>query len=40
MLEELSSTFYSLIPSDFGRKKMKDFIINTEDILKEKLEML
>ena len=37
---DLSSSFYSLIPHDFGFKHMSNFIINTKERLKEKIEML
>jgi poly [ADP-ribose] polymerase len=39
-LADLSGEFYSLIPHDFGFKKMKDFVIRDQKILKLKLEML
>lgn len=39
-LEGLSSRFYSLIPHDFGFQKMANFIINTQEKLKQKVEML
>ena len=39
-LEGLSSRFFSLIPHDFGFQKMANFIINTQEKLKQKIEML
>ena len=39
-LETLSSRFYSLIPHDFGFQKMANFIINNNEKLKQKVEML
>jgi poly [ADP-ribose] polymerase len=39
-LSDFSSNFYSLIPHDFGFKHMSNFIINTKEKLKEKIEML
>ena len=39
-LADLSGEFYTLIPHDFGFKKMSQFVINTQDKLKAKLEML
>ena len=39
-LEQLSSNFYSLIPHDFGFQKMSNFIINSPEKLKQKVEML
>ena len=39
-LQDLSSKFYSLIPHDFGFQKMANFIINTQEKLKQKVEML
>ena len=36
----LSSKFYSLIPHDFGFQHMSQFIINTTEKLKEKIQML
>lgn len=38
--EDLSSQFFSLIPHDFGRKKMKEFIMDNEEKVKRKLDML
>ncbi|CAH9054994.1 unnamed protein product [Cuscuta europaea] len=40
MLENLSSEFYTVIPHDFGYKKMRDFTIDTPQKLKRKLEMV
>ncbi|CAM6098986.1 unnamed protein product [Calypogeia fissa] len=39
-LEELSSEFYTVIPHDFGFKKMRDFVIKTPQAVKKKLEMV
>ncbi|KAL9435647.1 hypothetical protein AB3S75_021841 [Citrus x aurantiifolia] len=39
-LEELSGEFYTVIPHDFGFKKMRDFVIDTPQKLKLKLEMV
>ena len=39
-LGRLSSEFYRCIPHDFGFKHMSNFIINTKDKLKEKLELV
>ncbi len=39
-LSELSSEFYTLIPHDFGFQQMSQFVINTKDKLKEKMETL
>ncbi|OMJ74000.1 hypothetical protein SteCoe_23903 [Stentor coeruleus] len=39
-LESLSSRFYSLIPHDFGFQKMSNFIINSNEKVKQKVEML
>ena len=39
-LYELSGEFYTLIPHDFGFKQMSQFVINTKDKLKEKMETL
>lgn len=39
-LESLSSRFYSLIPHDFGFQKMSNFIINNNEKVKQKVEML
>ncbi|XP_017969668.1 PREDICTED: poly [ADP-ribose] polymerase 2 [Theobroma cacao] len=39
-LEQLSSEFYTVIPHDFGFKKMRDFVIDTPQKLKKKLEMV
>lgn len=36
----LSSRFYSLIPHDFGFQHMSNFVINTSEKLKSKVEML
>lgn len=36
----LSGDFYSLIPHDFGFKKMINFIVDNEDKIKEKIKML
>ncbi|XP_038681240.1 poly [ADP-ribose] polymerase 2-A isoform X2 [Tripterygium wilfordii] len=39
-LEQLSGEFYTVIPHDFGFKKMRDFVIDTPQKLKAKLEMV
>lgn len=39
-LEQLSGEFYTVIPHDFGFKKMRDFVIDTPQKLKFKLEMV
>ncbi|BAF04897.2 Os01g0351100 [Oryza sativa Japonica Group] len=39
-LEQLTGEFYSVIPHDFGFKKMSEFIIDTPQKLKAKLEMV
>ena len=39
-LTDLSSKFYTVIPHDFGFKHMSQFVINTKEKLKEKLEMV
>ena len=39
-IESLSSDFFSLIPHDFGFQKMKNFILNNEEKVKAKLDML
>ncbi|KAF9669320.1 hypothetical protein SADUNF_Sadunf14G0095300 [Salix dunnii] len=39
-LEELSGEFYTVIPHDFGFKKMREFVIDTPQKLKFKLEMV
>ncbi|CBI36874.3 unnamed protein product, partial [Vitis vinifera] len=39
-LEQLSGEFYTVIPHDFGFKKMRDFVIDTPQKLKHKLEMV
>ncbi|CAI8603764.1 unnamed protein product [Vicia faba] len=39
-LEQLSGEFYSVIPHDFGFKKMREFVIDTPQKLKRKLEMV
>lgn len=40
VLEQLSGEFYTVIPHDFGFKKMRAFIINTPQKVKGKLEMV
>ncbi|XP_031126370.1 poly [ADP-ribose] polymerase 2 [Ipomoea triloba] len=40
ILENLSSEFYTVIPHDFGYKKMREFTIDTPQKLKRKLEMV
>uniref|UniRef100_A0A0D9V0P4 Poly [ADP-ribose] polymerase n=1 Tax=Leersia perrieri TaxID=77586 RepID=A0A0D9V0P4_9ORYZ len=39
-LEQLTGEFYTVIPHDFGFKKMREFIIDTPQKLKAKLEMV
>ena len=39
-LEQLSGRFYTCIPHDFGRQKMSNFVIKTNDTLKEKLDLV
>ncbi|OIW12972.1 hypothetical protein TanjilG_15421 [Lupinus angustifolius] len=39
-LEQLSGEFYTVIPHDFGFKKMREFVIDTPQKLKYKLEMV
>ena len=39
-LAALSSEFYTHIPHNFGFKKMSNFIINTTEILKQKLDLI
>ncbi|XP_044492193.1 poly [ADP-ribose] polymerase 2 isoform X2 [Mangifera indica] len=39
-LEQLSGEFYTVIPHDFGFKKMRDFVIDTPQKLKLKLQMV
>ncbi|XP_039005647.1 poly [ADP-ribose] polymerase 2-like [Hibiscus syriacus] len=39
-LEQLSSEFYTVIPHDFGFRKMREFVIDTPQKLKKKLEMV
>ncbi|KAL5701309.1 NAD(+) ADP-ribosyltransferase [Ranunculus cassubicifolius] len=39
-LEELSGEFYTVIPHDFGFKKMSEFVIDTPHKLKLKLQMV
>ncbi|CAN7009310.1 unnamed protein product [Brassica rapa subsp. trilocularis] len=39
-LEELSGEFYTVIPHDFGFKKMSQFVIDTPQKLKQKIEMV
>lgn len=40
LLEQLSGEFYTVIPHDFGFKKMSEFVIDTPQKLKSKLEMV
>lgn len=40
LLEQLSSEFYTVIPHDFGFRKMREFVIDTPQKLKSKLEMV
>ncbi|WCJ22229.1 Poly [ADP-ribose] polymerase 2 [Euphorbia peplus] len=39
-LDQLSGEFYTVIPHDFGFKKMREFVIDTPQKLKHKLEMV
>ena len=39
-LKKLSSNFYSHIPHDFGFQKMYNFIINSNEIVKQKIDMI
>jgi len=39
-LTKYSSNFYSQIPHDFGYQKMSNFIIDTEEKVKEKIDMI
>ena len=39
-LAELSSKFYTYIPHNFSMKHMSNFIINTTEKLKEKLDLI
>ncbi len=39
-LYDLSSEFFTVIPHDFGFQKMSQFVINTKEKLKEKLDMV
>ncbi|KAM5564070.1 poly [ADP-ribose] polymerase 2 [Rosa sericea] len=39
-LEQLSGEFYTVIPHDFGFKKMSNFVIDTPQKLKQKLDMV
>ena len=39
-LAALSSEFYTHIPHNFGFQKMSNFIINTADMLKQKLDLI
>ncbi|ESQ37899.1 hypothetical protein EUTSA_v10028509mg [Eutrema salsugineum] len=39
-LEELSGEFYTVIPHDFGFQKMSQFVIDTPQKLKQKIEMV
>ncbi|KAM1042295.1 hypothetical protein ACFX2C_031378 [Malus domestica] len=40
LIEQLSGEFYTVIPHDFGFKKMHNFVIDTRQKLKHKLEMV
>ncbi|XP_059275394.1 poly [ADP-ribose] polymerase 2 isoform X2 [Lycium ferocissimum] len=40
LLEDLSSKFYTVIPHDFGFYKMREFVIDTPQKLKRKIEMV
>lgn len=39
-LKKLSNEFYSTIPHDFGFSKMINFVIDTEDKLKQKMDLI
>ena len=39
-LEDLSGQFYTNIPHNFGMKKMRLFVIDTNEKLKEKLDLI
>lgn len=39
-MSTLSGDFYSLIPHDFGFQKMSNFVLDNEEKVKEKLNML
>ncbi len=39
-LEDLSSEFYTNIPHNFGMKKMRNFLIDTNEKVKEKLDLI
>lgn len=39
-IEQLSGEFYTVIPHDFGFKKMREFVIDSPQKLKHKLEMV
>merc|ERR1712003_187296 len=39
-LNDLSSDFFTVIPHDFGFQNLSNFIINTEERLKEKITMI
>lgn len=40
LINSLNDEFFSMIPHDFGFQKMKYFMIDTQDKVKKKLEML
>jgi len=40
LINEYSGEFYSAIPHDFGYLNIKAFVLNTEEKVKQKLEML
>ncbi|KAK9756932.1 hypothetical protein RND81_01G130700 [Saponaria officinalis] len=40
LLDQLSGEFYTVIPHDFGFRKMREFVIDTPQKLKTKLEMV
>lgn len=40
LISTYTSKFYTLIPHDFGFQNMSNFILNTEDKVKNKLDML
>lgn len=39
-LQDLSGSFYTYIPHEFGFQKMRNFVIDSEDTLKEKMELV
>ena len=39
-LDDLSGSFYSCIPHNYGRQKMSNFVIRTNDDLKDKMDLV